>query len=87
MPRVKGLRTPHRVEIEVRTLIGSIMQVGKLNIRDLARLTGMSNVTLGRRIGKSGDIGDLRLAEYISIIRVAEKRGIMKLIREIRDET
>lgn len=82
MPRVKALTTPHRIEIEVRTLIGAVMQIGKLNISDLAKLTGIDDATLGRRIGKSGDIGTMRLWEFIAIVKVAERFGVMKLLKE-----
>ena len=82
MPRVKELRTPHRVELEVKTLIGAVMQIGKLNISDLSKLTGIDDATLGRRIGKSGDIGTMRLDEYIAIVKVAERFGVMKLLKE-----
>ena len=81
MPRIAKPK-PHRIETEVSLVIGAIMQIGKLNIAQLSKLTGIDDATLARRIGKSGDIGSLRLNEYIAIVDVAERYGVMKLLKE-----
>lgn len=77
MPRVKPLAKKHRVETEVAKVIGTIMVDGKMSIRDLSKKIGVDESTLGKRIGKNGDLGNLRLKEFIRILELGEWMGII----------
>lgn len=67
MPRVKALIRTDPRETEVKNKIGGIlMQLGGSKVR-LAQLTGINPNTLQKRIGKSGDIGSMRLRELWAI--------------------
>lgn len=78
MPRVKPLIRPDPIEIEVASTIGTIRTLGRLSIKDLAKRAGIDPATLGTRIGKNGDIGSLRLREYLAILRVGEDIGVIE---------
>ena len=73
MPRVKKY-TDSREE-EVMQLIGAIMGSLKLSYKDVADMTGIKYTTLLSRIGRTGNIGDLRLCEYWAIMDAAKRKG------------
>ena len=73
MPRVK--RFTDQREDEVMRLIGGIMGSMKWSYKDVADVTGIKYTTLLSRIGRTGNIGDLRLSEYIAIIDAAKRKG------------
>ena len=50
---------------------------GKMSIRDLSKKIGVDESTLGKRIGKNGDLGNLRLKEFIRILELGEWMGII----------
>ena len=75
MPRVKRLITEDPTKTAVRSEIFGILGSLKISQAELAKMTGIKPSTLSKRIGKHGDIGGLRLNEYLAIKRVAERKG------------
>lgn len=75
MPRVKRLVTEDPIKTSVREEIYGILGSLKISQAELAKMTGIKPSTLSKRIGKRGDIGGLRLSEYLAIKRVAERKG------------
>lgn len=75
MPRVKRLIAEDPAKTAIREEIFGIL--GRMNISqgELARLSGIKASTLSNRIGKHGNIGSLKLDEYLRIKQVAEKWG------------
>ena len=75
MPKIRSLIHEDPEKADIRAEIFEAM--GRLNVSqaELARLTGIKPSTLSKRIGKHGDIGGLRLNEYLAIRRVAERMG------------
>lgn len=75
MPRVKRLITEDPIKTSVREEIYGILGSLKISQAELAKMTGIKPSTLSKRIGKHGDIGGLRLNEYLAIKHVAEQMG------------
>lgn len=75
MPRVRSLIREDPIKTSIREEIYGILGSLKISQAELARLSGIKSSTLSARIGKHGNIGDLRLDEYLRIKQVAEKWG------------
>lgn len=71
MPRFA--KNPRQRELEAT--IGSIKQVLKVDNKELAAMTGIKYRTLMNRIGKGGNIGEMRLYELWAILDAAKRRG------------
>ena len=76
MPRVRALIRPDPIDVEVKTTIGRILAVGGMTIKDLSKRTGINESTLRKKIGPSGNIGELRLKEYKKIKALEMQLGI-----------
>lgn len=75
MPRVKPLGRLNPQEVEVRAWIGAGMGALQMNQAELARRAGLDKQTLSNRIGRSGDIGSMRLKELWAIRKVFRQAG------------
>lgn len=75
MPKVKPLIRPDPRAQGVRKEIGSIMGVLQIDAVELSQISGINYKTLMRRIGKNGNIGDMRLYELWAIQDAAKRRG------------
>ena len=64
MPRVKELIRKDPREIAIREEIGAGLYSKGLSITDVARMTGLKQSTLYKRLGRGGDLGSMRLSEY-----------------------
>ena len=62
-------------ERAVLSQIGSIMGVLQIDAVELSQISGINYKTLMRRIGKNGNIGDMRLYELWAIQDAAKRRG------------
>ena len=76
MPKVKPLTRLDPLELEVKTTIGRILAVGRMTIKDMSKRTGINESTLRKKIGPSGNIGELRLKEYMKIKALEMELGI-----------
>ena len=77
MPKVKPLTRKHPIELYVSGIVGKIMMAGKMSVKDLSKKTGIPETTLGSRIYRSGDFLNLRLGEFIEIVKVGEAEGLL----------
>ena len=75
MPKVKPLIRPDPLEMAIRVWIGGGLAFLRINQAELARRAGISKATLSGRIGSGGDIGSMRLSEYLAIKGVFQKGG------------
>ena len=76
MPRVKPLGREDPLRVQIRSEIHGVMGALRMSQGQLAGKIGISQQTLSNRVGKGGNIGSLRLDEYIAIKRLAEKNGV-----------
>lgn len=63
-------------ELETLALIGGIKQALRIDNKGLSQISGIKYRTLMNRIGKDGNIGDMRLYELWAIQDAAKRRGV-----------
>lgn len=78
MPRVKALTKEDPTKAAIRAEVREIMGYLNVSQAELARMTGIPASTLSLRIGRRGNIGSLKLDEFLAIRRVAAERGYKK---------